>query len=46
MQCLAMTTIAIYWAKGLGFNFSCTNSLKIGKAAEIGIGGNYCRCIR
>ena len=39
MQCLAMTTIAAFiGAKGLGFNLKVAlNSLKIGKAAEIGI---------
>ena len=39
MQCLAMTVIASFiGAKGLGFNLKLAlNSLKIGKAAEIGI---------
>ena len=39
MQCLAMTAIASFiGAKGLGFNLKLAlNSLKIGKAAEIGI---------
>jgi glycine betaine/proline transport system permease protein len=39
MQCLAMTTIAAFiGANGLGFNLKVAlNSLKIGKAAEIGI---------
>ena len=39
MQCLAMTTIAAFiGAKGLGFNLKVAlNSLKIGKAAEIGL---------
>ena len=39
MQCLAMTTIASFiGAQGLGFNLKVAlNSLKIGKAAEIGL---------
>ncbi len=39
MQCLAMTTIAAFiGAQGLGFNLKVAlNSLKIGKAAEIGL---------